>query len=88
MVAGLLLLGSWAWLVLLWGTLATQLVALREALTTYTGVDTLLMRALPVWGEGTLLGPTIAGVVPFFRPPRLRRRRPARVVLSQQPMRT
>lgn len=87
-IAGLLLLGSWAGLVLLWDTLAGQLVALREAITGSTGVGTLLMRALPVWGEGTLLGPTIAGVVQLFRPPRLRRRRPARIVLSAQPTRT
>src|SRR5690348_16755922 len=59
-VAGALLVGSWAGLVLLWDLLAGQLVALREAIIGYTGVDTLLTRALPVWGEGTLLGPTIA----------------------------
>lgn len=67
-LAGLLLLGSWAGLVLLWGTLAGQIVALREAITGSTGVGTLLARALPVWGEGTLLGPTIAGLMQLFRP--------------------
>jgi hypothetical protein len=67
-VAGLLLVASWAGLVLLWGTLAAQLVALREAITSSARVGTLLTRALPVWGEGTLLGPTIAGLVQLFRP--------------------
>jgi uncharacterized paraquat-inducible protein A len=67
-VAGLLLLASWAGLVLFWGALADQLVALREAITGYVGVGALLTRALPVWGEGTLLGPTIAGLVQLFRP--------------------
>src|SRR5689334_19813114 len=61
-VASLLLLGSWAGLVLLWDTLAGQLVALREAITGQAGVGIIFTRALPVWGEGTLLGPTIAGV--------------------------
>jgi hypothetical protein len=46
-MAGLLLLGSWAGLVLLWGTLAGQLVGRREAITGYAGVETLLTRALP-----------------------------------------
>ena len=87
-VAGLVLLGSWAGLVLLWGMLAAQLVALREAITGYTGIDTLLTRALPVWGEGTLLGPTIAGVVQLFRPPRLVRRPPTRPARSEQPTET
>ena len=67
-VAGVLLLASWAGLVLLWDTLAGQLVVLREAITGYTGVNTVLARALPVWGVGTLLGPTIAGLVQLFRP--------------------
>ena len=79
-VAGLLLLGSWAGLVLLWEVLADQLVALREAITSFTGVGTLLMRALLVWGEGTLLGPTIAGLVHLFRP-----QKPNRSALAQQP---
>lgn len=76
-VAGLLLVASWAGVVLLWDTLAGQLVALREAITGYTGLGALLARALPVWGEGTLLGPTIAGLVQVFRPQPLAR--PARV---------
>ena len=84
-VAGLLLVGSWAGLVLLWDMLAAHLIALREAITGYTGLDTLLTRALPVWGEGTLLGPTIAGVVQLFRPPRLVRPQPAQPALSEQP---
>lgn len=87
-VAGVLLLGSWAGLVLLWDLLAGQLVALREAITGYTGIDTLLTRALPVWGEGTLLGPTIAGLMQLFRPPRLVRPQPAQPALSEQPTQT
>ena len=87
-VAGMLLLGSWAGLVLMWDTLAGQLVALREAITGYTGLDTLLTRALPVWGEGTLLGPTIARLVQLFRPPRLTRHQPARPARSAQPAQT
>lgn len=79
-VACLLLVGSWAGLVPLWGMLADQLVALREALTGQAGIGTLLTRALPVWGEGTLLGPTIAGLVQLFRP-----QRPIRPVPTQQP---
>ena len=79
-VSGVLLLGSWAGLVLLWDTLAGQLVALREAVTGYTGLVTLLTRALPVWGEGTLLGPTVAGLVQLFRP-----QKPNRSALAQQP---
>jgi hypothetical protein len=82
-LAGLLLVASWAGLVLLWGTLADQLVALREAITDQAGPGTLLMRALPVWGEGTLLGPTIAGLVQLFRPqPHVR---PAPKQQSSQP---
>ena len=87
-VSGVLLLGSWAGLVLLWDTLAGQLVALREAITGYTGIGALLTRALPVWSEGTLLGPTIAGVVQLFRPPRLVRpqpAQPARLAHPKQP---
>ena len=82
-VAGLLLVASWAGLVVLWGTLAVQLVALREALTGSTGMNTLLSHALPVWGEGTLLGPTIAGLVQLFRPQPLAR--PPRVQQPSQP---
>ena len=82
-VAGVLLVASWVGLVLLWDTLASQLVALREAITGYTGMGTLLTRALPVWGEGTLLGPTIAGIVQFFRPQKPTR--PAPVQQSAQP---
>lgn len=60
-VAGQLLVASWAGLVLLWGTLAGQFVALSEAITGYTGLGALLMRSSPVWGEGTLLGqPSLA----------------------------
>lgn len=88
MIAGLLLVASWAGLVLLWDTLAAQLVALREAIIGYTGMDTLLTRALPVCGEGTLLGPTIAGIVQLFRPPRLVRPQPAKPALSEQPTQT
>lgn len=76
-VAGLLFVASWAGVVLLWSTLAAQIVALREAITEYTGMGTLLTRALPVWGEGTLLGPTIAGIVQFFRPQKPNRPEPA-----------
>lgn len=79
-VAGLLLVASWAGLVLLWGTLAGQIVALREASTGYTGLGVLLTRALPVWGEATLLGPTIAGLVQLFRP-----QKPVKPVPAQQP---
>ena len=78
--SGVLLVASWAGLVLLWGTLAGQFVALREAITGYTGVGMLLARALPVWGEGMLLGPTVAGLVQWFRPQPL-----VRPVLKQQP---
>jgi hypothetical protein len=91
-VAGLLLLGSWAGLVLLWGTLTGQLVALREAVTGYTGVGALLTRALPVWGEDTLLGPTIVGVVQLFRPQKpvnpAPAQQPAQPALPEQPMQT
>ena len=87
-VVGVLLLGSWAGLVLLWDTLAGQFVALREAITGYTGVGALLTRALPVWGEGALLGPTIAGVVHLFRPPRLVRQQAVQPALSEQPTQT
>ena len=89
-VAGLLLLGSWAGLVLLWEVLADQLVALRDAITGYTGIGTLVTRTLPVWGEGTLLGPTIAGIVQLFRPQRPIRpapaQQPAQPTLPEQPM--
>lgn len=68
--------------------LAVQFVALREAITGYTGVGTLLTRALPVWGEGTLLGPTIAGVVQLFRPPQPVRQQPAKPALPEQPAQT
>jgi hypothetical protein len=87
-IAGLLLLASWAGLVLLWGMLAGQLVALREAITEYTGAGTLLTRALPVWGEGTLLGPTIAGLVQLFRPQPLARpaaQQPSQPALPAEP---
>ena len=87
-VAGLHLVASWAGLGLLWSTLAAQIVALREAITGFTGAGTLLMRALPVWGEGTLLGPTIAGLVQLFRPPSLVRRPPTRPARSEQPTET
>ena len=76
-MAGVLLLGSGAGLVLLWDTLAGQLVALREAITSFTGVGALLTRALPVWGAGTLLFPTIAGLVQLFRPQQPNRPPPA-----------
>lgn len=76
----LLLLGSWAGLVLLWGTLAAQIVALRDAITRDTEEGTLLARTLLAWGEGTLLGPTIAGIVQLFRP-----QRPIRPAPAQQP---
>lgn len=79
-VAGLLLVVSWAGLVLMWGTLAAQIVALREAITGNTGLGTLLTRALPVWSEGTLLGPTIAGLIQLFRP-----QKPNNPVRAQQP---
>ena len=79
-VACALLVASWVGLVLLWSTLAGQLVALREAITDQAGVGTLLTRALPVWGEGTLLGPTIAGLVQLFRP-----QKPNRPAPAQQP---
>jgi hypothetical protein len=82
-VAGLLLLASWAGLVLLWDTLAGQLVALREAITGQAGMRAILTRALPMWGEGTLLFPTIAGLVQLFRPQPLVR--PARVQPQAQP---
>ena len=87
-VAGALLVGSWAGLVLLWGMLAGQLVALREAITGQAGLGTLLTRALPVWGEGTLLGPTIAGLVQLFRPQPLVRpalKQPAQPTLPTEP---
>ena len=84
-VAGMLLFLSWAGLVLLWDTLAGQLVALREAITGQAGIETLLTRVLPVWSEGTLLGPTIAGLVQLFRPPRLVRQQPAQPARSAHP---
>lgn len=91
-VACLLLVASWAGVVLLWDTLAGQLVALREAITGFTGVGTLLTRALPVWGEATLLGPTIAGLVQLFRPQKPGRpapaQQPAQPALSEQPSQT
>ena len=80
LIVCLLLLGRWAGLVLLWGTLAGQLIALREAITGYTGVGALLARALPVWGEGTLLGPSNAGLVQLFRP-----QKPVNPAPTQQP---
>ena len=79
-VAGLLLVASWAGLVLLWDSLADQLVALREAITGQAGLGILLTRALPVWGEGTLFGPTIAGIVQLFRP-----QKPNKPAFAQQP---
>ena len=79
-VAGLLLVAGWAGVMLLWDTLANQLVALREAITGYSGMGTLLTRALPIWGEGTLLGPTIAGLVQLFRP-----QKPNKPAPAQQP---
>ena len=88
-VAGLLLVASWAGLVLLWGIVADQFVALREAITGHAGLDTLLTRVLPVWGEGTLLGPTIAGLMQLFRPQKFRRpvsvQQPAQPALPEQP---
>lgn len=79
-VACVLLVASWVGLVLLWSTLAGQLVTLREAITDQAGIGTLLTRALPVWGEGTLLGPTIAGLVQLFRP-----QKPGRPAPAQHP---
>ena len=87
-IDGMLLVASWAEVVLLWDTLAGQLVALREAITGSTGLGTLLMRALPVWGEGALLGPTIADVVQPFRPLRLVKYQPAWLARSEQPAQT
>lgn len=91
-VACVLLVASWAGLVLLWDTLASQLVALREALTGYTGMGTLLTRALPVWGTGTLLGPTIAGLVQLFRPQKPNRpapvQQPVQPAVPEKPMQT
>ncbi len=88
-VAGVLLLGSWVGLVLLWGLLAGQFVALREAITGQIGIGAILTRALPVWGEGTLLGPTIAGLVQLFRPHKPVRQapiyQPAQPALPEQP---
>ena len=63
--------------------LAGQLVTLREAITGQTGMGTILTRALPVWGEGTLLGPTIAGLVQLFRPQPIAR--PAPKLYPHQP---
>ena len=87
-VAGLLLVASWAGLVLLWGTLAGQLVALREAITGYSGIQTLLAHTVPVWGEGTLLGPTIAGMVQLFRPQQSAQPASAQPALPEQPTQT
>jgi hypothetical protein len=85
LIAGLLLLGSWAGLVMEWDTLARQLVALREAITGSAGVGTLVARTLPVWGEGTLLGPTIAGLVQLFRPHQPGKPASAQPALPEQP---
>lgn len=67
-VAGLLLLLSWGGLFLLWGTLVRQLLALRQAVLAQGGPDILFARAWPLWAEGTLLFPTIAGLIHLFRP--------------------
>src|SRR5215472_1818478 len=67
-VVGGLLLVSWAGLVLLWGLLAGQLLALRQAVLGQASLSVLGLQVLPIWGEGTLLGPTIAGLLPFFLP--------------------
>jgi hypothetical protein len=87
-VAGLLLLASWTGLVLVWDLLAGQLVALREAITAFTRVGTLLTRALPVWGEGTLLGPTIAGLEQLFRPRKPVLPASAQPAMPEQPAQT
>jgi hypothetical protein len=78
--AGVPLVASWAGLVLLWDMLAGQFVALREAITGSARVGARLSRALSVWGKGTLLGPTIAGLVQFFRP-----QQPHQPTPAQQP---
>ena len=83
--AGLLLLLSWVGLVLLWGTRAGQLVALREAITGHTEVGALLTRALSVWGAGTLLGPSNAGLVHLFRPHKPVQPASAQPALPEQP---
>jgi len=62
-----------------------HLVALREAITGQAGMGTILTRVLPVWGEDTLLFPTIAGLVHLFRPPKLVK--PAPVEPPAQPAR-
>lgn len=81
--SGVLTLGSWAELVLLWDTPAGQLVALREAHTSSTGVGMLLARALSVWGEGTLLGPASTGLMQLFRPQKLGQPAPAQPLAQQ-----
>ena len=73
---------------MLWGTLNSQFVALREAITGGTEVGTLLARALPVWGEGALLGPTTAGLVQLFRPPKLVRLQPGQPAMTEYPTQT
>ncbi|HLW02740.1 MAG TPA: hypothetical protein VKT82_29060 [Ktedonobacterales bacterium] len=88
-VAGVLLVLSWAGLVVLWGTLVEQLLALRQAVLAFDGPDVLFARAWPIWVEGTLLFPTIAGLVHLFRPTKRKvtmpEQTPAQPTLPEQP---
>jgi hypothetical protein len=67
-VAGVLLLLNWAGLVLLWDLVVGQLLALRQALLALDGPEVWFPHVWPIWVEGTLLFPTIAGLIQLFRP--------------------
>lgn len=88
-VAGVLLLLSWGSLGLLWGLLVGQVLALRQAVLALDGPDVLFTRVWPIWAEGTLLFPTIAGLVYLFRPKKrevtVPERAPAQPALPEQP---
>lgn len=78
-VAGILLLLSWGGLILLWGTLVGQLLALRQVVLGLAGPDVVFARVWPIWVEGILLFPTIAGLIQLFRPTK-----PGRSIPAQQ----
>jgi hypothetical protein len=79
-VAGVLLLLSWAGLVLLWDLLVGQVRALRQALLALDRPDAWFSQVWPLWVEGTLLFPTIAGLLQLFWP-----KQPGRLVPAQAP---
>lgn len=51
-----------------WSGLSRAVSSSRYARRSPARPGSLLARTLPIWGEGTLLGPTIAGLVHLFRP--------------------